>query len=196
VDVVIAGDVHAPVHTNCAGVHVVVPGATEHFTFNENWTPGFAWIEFDGSQVQVRHEALTPQPRCNLTLAAADVGDDPTGAALALVRAHANSDTIARLAVTGVLRREQYRRLNAAVIEDAGRRSYFAFELDLRDLRVQFDTGENRSWAPRRTMAEEVRAVIEEDLARTRDPAERALLERTRDELLAALLAEGEEAAR
>lgn len=194
VDLLVVGDVHRSAVFSCGDVTVVLPGATERLTFGDAYAPGFAWIEAEPGHLDVRHVALTPQPRVQVVLSAADLDPvNPTGSVLSAIEARANEDALAQVVLEGVLPREAYRRLNAAKIEELGRRAFFSFELDLTQLAVRLDPGRDIAWTPRRSLADAVRAVVEEHWEATPDPDERAILDDTRAALLNALADEGEE---
>jgi DNA repair exonuclease SbcCD nuclease subunit len=194
VDLLIVGDVHRPDAFSCGDVTVVIPGATERLTFGDAYSPGYAWIEAEPGHVTALHEPVTPQPRLLLTLPADALDpDDPTGWVLAQISPRADSDALARVAIEGALPREVYRRLNPALLEEHGRRAFFAFDLDLTRLALQLDRSRDIFWTPRRTAADEVRAVVASLCDETSDPEERAILDDARAEILDALADEGEE---
>lgn len=194
VDLLIVGDVHRPDTFRCGDVTVVIPGATERLTFGDAYDPSYAWIQAEPGHVVVHREALTSQPRVLLTLAVDALDpEDPTAAIVDHIDASANPDAMARVVVEGILPREVYRRLNPVVIEEHGRHAFFSFELDLTRLAVRLDLARELVWTPRRTMADDVRVVVEwrRDLAT--DTEERALLDDVQAELLDVLADEGEE---
>ena len=197
VDLLVVGDVHRPDTFRCGDVTVVIPGATERLTFGDSYVPGYAWIEAESSRILARHEALSPQPRVLLIVSAAELDpDDPTASIVAGVGARADPDAMARLVVEGVLPREVYRRLNPVVVEEHGRRAFFSFELDLTRLGVRLDLSREVVWTPRRTMADEVRSVVEWQWQAAMDPEGRAILCEVEAELLSALADEGEDIGR
>jgi DNA repair exonuclease SbcCD nuclease subunit len=197
VDLLVVGDVHRPDTFCCGDVTVVVPGATERFTFGDTYTPGYSRIEAAAGDIVAHHRPLAPQPRALLTLPA-DVLDpeDPTALIVDCIGASANPDAMARLAVEGVLPREVYRRLNPIVVEEHGRRAFFSFELDLTRLAIRFDLSREVLWTPRRTMADEVRAVVTWQREAATDLDELSILDDVQAALLDALADEGEEIGR
>jgi predicted phosphodiesterase len=197
VDLLIVGDVHRAETFACGEVTVVVPGATERLTFFDAYAPGFAWIAAGPGGIGVRHVPVTPQPRALVTVPA-DVLDpeDPTATIVARIQALANPAALARFVVEGVLPREVYRRLNTVVVEERGRQAFFSFDLDLTRLAIRVDLDRPVVWTARRTLADEVRAVVEWQWELANDPEERAILDDTQTELLNALAEEGEEIGR
>ena len=193
VDVIVVGDIHRAEHFDCGGVRVVIPGSTEQFEFGELGSPGYSLIEIGPGSIAVRHEEIPAQRRVDVTLAATGLDpDDPTGTIVERLRRDADPDALARFAVRGMVPRDVYRRLNPVSIEDVGRRSFFAYDLDLSEMSVQLGLNRNLLWTPRRTMADEVRAVIDYELPLATDSAEQDLLISTKEALLEALAAEGE----
>ncbi len=193
VDLVVVGDVHRADTFRCSDVTVVVPGATERLTFGDAYEPGYALIEAAAGEITVRHLTIPPQRRVQLNLLADELDPaDPTESIVSRIAAAANADALARVVVEGTLPREVYRRLNPVVVEEHGRSAFFSFELDLTHLAVRLDLPREIIWTARRTMAEEVRAVVGRQQQETDDPAERALLDDTQAALLAALSEEGE----
>jgi hypothetical protein len=178
-------------------VVVVVPGATERLTFFDAYAPGYVWIEARSGDIWVHHERVTPQPRALMTVPADELDpEDPTATIVGRIDANANPEALARFVVEGVLPREVYRRLNPVVVEERGRQAFFCFELDLTRLAIRLDLDRPVVWTARRTLADEVRAVVEWRWEMTDDPEERAILDDTRAEILNALADEGEEIGR
>ncbi|HLH72902.1 MAG TPA: metallophosphoesterase [Chloroflexota bacterium] len=197
VDLVVVGDVHRANTFTCGDVVVVIPGATERLTFFDTYAPGYAWIEAGPEGIKVRHERLRTQPRVFVNLPADELDpENPTDSIVTRISKSANPDALARFVIKGVLPREVYRRLNPVVVEERGRQAFFSFELDLTCLKVRLDRAPEIVWTPRRTLADEVRAVVEWYRESTDDPDERAILDDTRKQILDALANEGEEISR
>lgn len=187
VDLVIAGNVHSYESFRAGETRVVIPGATEWMTFGEGRTvtPGFAEIEVDGrEQVRVRQIKVEPQPRVEMTIKASDLdAEDPTGSVLQHLASHANKGALARLTLEGSLKRDTYARLNLSVVEDRVRELFFFCELDLSDLRVQFEDGRVRMSVVRRSVTEEIDQTVSRFLRDVDNEREREALEITRQEI-------------
>ena len=170
---------------------VVIPGSTEWMDYGDLGAvkPGFAVIEARSrTDVMVRHETVPPQPRAEVVIQASELeSDDPTEVILARLAPESDPDKLVRLVIDGVISRDAYMRLNLTTIEDHARRLFFFFETDLTRLAVRSSMDGRVMGPPRRSIRDEVNAVVSHYLMQTVDPAEREVLEATRQELLSAL---------
>ena len=191
VDLVIAGNAHRFASFVVGNKHVVIPGSTEWMDYGDLGVvkPGFAVIEAHSQgDAVVRHESVPPQPRTEVVIQASDLeSGDPTEIILARLATESDPDKLVRLVMDGVISRDAYMRLNLTTIEDHARRLFCFFETDLTRLAVRFSVDGRVMGPPRRSIRDEVNAVVSHYLMQTVDPAEREVLEATRQELLSAL---------
>ncbi len=191
VDLVIAGNAHRFASFAVDNKRVVIPGSTEWMDYGDLGVvkPGFAVIEARSrAEVTVRHEAIPPQPRTEVVIQASELeSGDPTEIILARLAPEFDPDKLVRLVIDGVISRDAYTRLNLTTVEDHARRLSFFFETDLTRLAVRFNIDGRVMGAPRRSIRDEVNAVVSHYLMQTVDQTERKVLEATRQELLSAL---------
>lgn len=191
VDLLIAGNVHCHDYFRVGQMHIVIPGATEWMDFGDikSQNPGFAEIEVSESRdVTVRHITIAPQPRVEIELMAKDIDpEDPTSTVIAQLEQKADNDKIARIRIEGTLTRTAYAKLNLGLIEDRSRDLFFFCDLDLTNLRVQYDNGAVRGFSIRRSPKEEINHVVDGLLKLASDGIEREYLEETRRALQAEL---------
>lgn len=201
VNLIIAGDIHQRAALSIGGKNVVVPGATEWFDYGEweNTRPGFAEIEIRShTDIEVRHVDLAPQPRSHITVSASELDhedhrEDLTGYVLSQLP-ESDPEKLVRLSVEGTVSRDIYLRLNQAAIEEYARQQFFFFEIDLSHLVVQFHVdGEAIDVSPRRSIREEINAVVNSQLEQIEEPHQRDLLEQTRQALLKERIASRED---
>ncbi len=195
VEVIIAGDIHQRATLSIGGKNIVLPGATEWFDYGECGItrPGFAEIEINSNtDINVKHLDLTPQPRSHLAISAselehADHREDPTGYILSRLP-ETDPERLVRLSVEGTVSRDIYLRLNQATIEEVARHQFFFFEMDLSRLLVQFNVDSKTiDMLPRRSIREEINAVVNSQMERTEGFHQRELLEQTRQAILSKL---------
>jgi len=191
VDLVIAGNAHRFASFVVDNKRVVIPGSTEWMDYGDLRVvnPGFAVIEArNRADIAVKHESVPPQPRAEVIIQASELeSGDPTEIILARLTPESDPDKLLRLVIDGVISRDAYMRLNLTTIEDHARRLFSFFEADLTRLAVRFSVDGRVIGAPRRSIRDEVNAVVNHYLMQTVDPAEREVLEVTRRELLSAL---------
>lgn len=191
VDLVIAGNAHRFASFVMDNKRVVIPGSTEWMDYGDLGAvkPGFSVIEAHSqADVVVRHESVLPQPRAEVISQASELeSGDPTEIILARLAPESDPDKLVRLVIDGVISRDVYTRLNLTTIEDHARRLFFFFETDLTRLAVRFNIDGTVMGAPRRSIRDEVNAVVSHYLTQTVDQTERKVLEATRQELLSAL---------
>ena len=135
VSLVVAGHSHRPgVFRSGTGPTVVIPGATERFTFeNADDDPGCWLIELaeSGEVVAIERRAVTSQPRHDLAVSADDLPAENPGAALrALLDPICQPDTLVRLRLSGPIRRDAYQALDWRHLIEYGRARAFAFKLE------------------------------------------------------------------
>lgn len=191
VDLCIAGNAHRFASFAVGNKRVVIPGATEWMDYGDVGVvkPGFAVIEARSrADVTVKHESVLPQPRAEVVIPTSELGSgDPTEVILARLAPESDPDKLVRLVIDGVISRDAYMGLNLTTIEDHARRLFFFFETDLTRLAVRFSVDGRVMGVPRRSVRDEMSAVVDHYLTQAMDPAEREVLEATRQELLAAL---------
>ncbi len=189
VDLVIAGDIHRFASFKLGDRLIVIPGATEWMDYdNCDMHPGFAAIDIRSrTDIAITHKVITPQPRTKIVIHAHELEpDDPTEIVLSRLRPESNPDKLVRLIIKGVIPRATYQKLNLTTIEDQARRLFFFFELDLGHLTVQFSQDGRVVSTPRRSIRDEINAVVDH-LTQTTDQAKHEVLQATRRELLSAL---------
>ena len=135
VSLVVAGHSHRPgVLRSGTGPTVVIPGATERFTFESAADdPGCWLIELaeSGEVVAVDRHAVTSQPRHDLAVATDDLPTENSGAALrALLDSICRPGALVRLRLSGPIRRDTYQALDLRSLVEYGRARAFAFELE------------------------------------------------------------------
>jgi len=191
VDLLIAGNVHCHEYFRVGQMHIVIPGATEWMDFGDTKSqkPGFAEIKVSESRgVTVRHITIEPQPRVEIKLKAQDIDpEDPTSTVIARIEQEADKDKIARVCIEGTLIRAAYAKLNIGMIEDRSCELFFFSDLDLTNLRVQYDNGAVRGSSIRRSPKDEINHVVDSFLKLASDDIEREYLEETRRALQAEL---------
>lgn len=190
VDLVIAGDIHRFASFKAGHRPIVIPGATEWMDYDDcDMQPGFAIIDIRSrTDIAITHKAITPQPRAEIVIHAHELeADDPTEIILSRLRPESNPDKLVRLVIEGMITRATYQKLNLTTIEDQARRLFFFFELALGHLTIQPGQDGRVISAPRRSVHDEINAVVDHYLAQTTDQAEREVLQATRRELLSAL---------
>jgi exonuclease SbcD len=191
VDLVIVGNAHRFTSFAVDSKRVVIPGSTEWMDYGDLGVvkPGFAVIEARSrAEVTVRHEDVPPQPRAEVVVQASELeSGDPTEIILARLAPESDPDKLVRLAIDGVIARDVYTRLNLTTVEDHARRLFFFFETDLTRLAVRFSMAGRVTGSPRRSIRDEVNAVVSHYVTQTVDPTERKVLEATRQGLLSTL---------
>ena len=191
VDLLIAGNVHCCEHFRVGRMHVVIPGATEWMDFGDAKSPkpGFAEIEVNESgNVSVQHIMIEPQPRTEIEVKAKDLNpEDPTSTVIECLEHEADKDKLARLSIQGTLTRLTYAKLNLGMIEERARDLFFFCDLDLTNMRVQYDNGAVRGISIRRSAKDEINHVVDSLLRLATDDIEREYLEDTRRALQAEL---------
>lgn len=191
VDLVIAGNAHRFAFFAVDNKRVIIPGSTEWMDYGDLGVvkPGFAVIEARSrAEVTVRHEDVPPQPRAEVVVQASELeSGDPTEIILARLAPESDPDKLVRLAIDGVISRDAYIRLNLTTVEDHARRLFFFFETDLTRLAVRFSMAGRVTGSPRRSIRDEVNAIVSHYVTQTVDTTERKLLEATRQELLSTL---------
>jgi exonuclease SbcD len=190
VDLVIAGDIHRFASFKVGRRPIVIPGATEWMDYDDcDMQPGFAIVDIRSrTDITIAHKAITPQPRAKIVIHAHELGaDDPTGIILSRLKPESDPDKLVRLVIDGKISRATYQKLNLTTIEDEARRLFFFFELDLSHLTVQFSQDGRGVSAPRRSIHDEINAVVDHFLTQASNQAEGEILQATRRELLSAL---------
>lgn len=190
VDLVIAGDIHQFAFFRVGHRPIVIPGATEWMDYDDcDIQPGFAVIDIRSrTDITVTHRAISPQPRAKIVIHAYELeADDPTEIVLSRLELETDPDKLVRLVIEGMIPRATYQKLNLTTIEDRARRLFFFFELDLSHLIVQFSQDGRVVSAPRRSIHDEINAVVDHFLAQASDQDEQEILQATRRELLSAL---------
>lgn len=159
-------------------------GATERMTFGaEEGEPGFVYLEIGADARLARFEFVpTPsQPRREVTIAAAELGADPTEAVLSRLAEIAAPDCLVKLRLAGVVTREVYHRLDPRRILEVGAERCFHLDLETDGLLLEGDLARQSGGGIRFSPTEELRRCADEALALAADDPERELIQEARD---------------
>lgn len=194
--VVVTGHIHKYQRRKVGGLETVVCGPSEWMDFGDaqSGEPGYAWLEI-GPQGLARdeHALLPAQPRRTITMRTADIFpanaklEDATNRIIERITPLCGPEVMVRLWLDGIVTREQYRALDIRRIFAWGQAHCFAFEINERGLTWQPDlvagaTGVVRGErvAPREVLAQ----VVSDQLNAAPTPAEHALWDAVRADLL------------
>ena len=208
--VVLAGHVHAYDRFHNGEQVVIVCGATERMEFRHGEdTVGFVYLELTRNGLRyAEHVPITPQPRHVVTIHTTELwpnSQNDEGTELSTVSAqigeisvrspmekiiqqldpYCTEDAMVRLTLEGPITREQYQTLDLRTIWMYGHQRAFLFELDESNLRLKSDLLQSPIERGERIAPRDVlETIIQERLAQTETPDERALLTNTRQRVL------------
>ena len=184
VDHFLFGHIHRHRHLELGARSATMVGATERLTFGSaEGEPGFVYMEI-GADARLGCLEFVPtpaQPRREVTIAAAELGADPTEAILSRLADVAAPDCLVKLRLAGVVSREVYHRLDPRRILDVGAERCFHLDLETDGLLLEGDVARQAGGGIRFSPTEELRRCADEALARAADDAERALIQEARD---------------
>ncbi len=188
VDHFLFGHIHRHRRLDLGGRTATMVGATERMTFGaEEGEPGFVYLEIgDGARIERLEFVPTPaQPRREFTIAAAELGTDPTESVLSRLAEVGAPDCLVKVRLAGIVSREVYHQLDVRRILDVGAERCFHLDLETDGLVLEGDVLRHDGGGIRFSPTEELRRCADEVLARAADDAERELIQEARDLLLA-----------
>jgi hypothetical protein len=173
-------------------MQVLIPGATELMTFGEAGTPSFSVVELarDGGVTRLDRIKVEPQCRRTVTVRTTDLetADDSVDLCAAIIRRVepvTDRDTMVRLVLEGPLSRQAYHSLDLPRLFEFGFLRAFHFDVDSSGLYVQEASGQRATGGVRISQREELAACADELISQAESPSERALLEETKQSILA-----------
>jgi DNA repair exonuclease SbcCD nuclease subunit len=186
---VIAGHVHHGADWRMGPMQVLIPGATELMTFGEAGMPSFSVVELapGGGVTRLDRIKVDHQRRRTVTVRSTDLEDagDLCAAIIRRVEPSTDSSTMVRVVLEGPLTREAYRGLDLPRLFEFGFSHAFHFDVDSSGLFIQEETGQRAAGGVRISQPEELTSVADELICQAGDPCERALLEETKQSILA-----------
>jgi hypothetical protein len=162
-------------------------GATERMTFGvEEGEPGFVCLEIVGDgRARVEFVPVPAQPRRELTIAAAELGADPTSAVLDRIAEVAAPDRLVKIRLAGVVSRDVYHRLDPRRILEVGGERCFHLDLETEGLALEGELVGGATGGERLSPTQELRRCAEEAVAQAADESEAGLLREALDLILA-----------
>ena len=188
IDHVLLGHVHRHRRFNFGARTATMVGATERMTFGvEEGEPGFVYLELEAGARLAKLEFVPTlaQPRRQLTIAAGEIGMDPTVAVLDRLGEVAGPECLVKIRLAGVISREAYHRLDPRRILEVGSERCFHLDLETDGLSLDGDAVRSGSVGTRFSPTEELRRCADEALSRAENEIERSLILEARDLALA-----------
>lgn len=204
---ILAGYSHRYQRRRLGKNELIVAGATGHIDFSlqaddrSEQAPGFVFLGIAPDGLRwCKHIEVDSLRLRRLVIDASDLwanlDTSPTESILARLRPLASLDTLLQLCLQGELPRHQYHQLDLNQIRRYGEQHCFALAIDDSGLSLLpdhkeagADAEQAASWGGLQRLSPrlELLALVEEEIAATRDEQEKRALQITREELLIAL---------
>jgi exonuclease SbcD len=189
-DLIIMGDIHRAREIPLGGGRLlVIPGATERVDFGDaEDVPGYYRLEYAGADWHAERVPLAGQPRRVVTIRAADLPDCDTAPFLIdRVLAVADDQTLVKLTLEGIIPRAKYHTLDLRAVLERLSGRVFHCAIDTRGLYLEDAAAGAVQRGVRLSQRDELAEAARDELARTDDPDERAIIQ----DALALVLGEG-----
>jgi DNA repair exonuclease SbcCD nuclease subunit len=186
---VVAGHVHHSAEWKMGPMQVLIPGATERMTFGETGDPSFSVVEvIRGGVASLEHVKVPYQPRRQVTVRTTDFEDiagELCDEIMRRIETQCDPQGFLRVHLEGPITRENYRTLDLPRLYAFGVERNFYFDVDISQAFVKDEFGDRAAGGVRISQREELTACADAMIEQASEPAERDLLEETKQAILA-----------